>query len=348
MATDGSGREVDAGQHEGAAIEIKALHQPAITESFFDASLPMIVPNPMPIYLWGDCMDDEWVELEPTRVSQEAACMIMEERDRWFDKGGAGNLEACLGALGIEAKHRQVYGTSRKTRFMARGHQIFRMDDDTHMDAEERKVRTEELIGAVRNKASETMLVIADYGKGGVLTPDDAEALEQVLALHWDTVVFDPHPANMKLAETVLYNSLAKRVIIKANLSEFIEMDPDARDWYESAGLSTIAMRVAEKRPHRGRVHWIVTCGRRGVVLAPADGGDVCYARGFPCRVVHSIGAGDAFMAGLCTMLAHYHPLAIATHFAHLVAQASVEMPYCGRPTLSDVIAYDTWRRHKE
>ena len=351
MAPNGGNGEVDASQHESAPIEVAPLPECPIVRDF---SPPVRGPKIMSCYLWGDTMDDEWVDLDPIRVSPEAACMIMQERDRWCEDGGAGNLWACLSALGLEVKYQQIYGVSKKTRFMARGHQVFRIDDDTHMDAGERSTRAGSIIQAVRDKAPETMLIISDYGKGAVLTPNDAEALEQVLALNWHTVVLDPHPRNLHKALGALYDSAASNVIVKANTVEFGHCNCGGQPDFDWEGdFDAVIEGVYKWSPCRDRINWIVTCGRRGVVLAPkagspADRGPVYIARGFPCRVVHSIGAGDAFMAGLCVALSYRHSLTTATYFAHLVAQTSVEMPYCGRPTLNDVMAYDMWRRQKE
>lgn len=355
MATDGSDGAVDGSEHEDTQIEVAPLGECRVEADFLGPTSlgEYLGATVMPCYLWGDGIVDHWVTLEPVRLSQEAACMIMEVREEWCDEGGASNLWRCLQSIGIAPVCICTHGGSKKERFMARGHQIFRIDDDTQTPADVRSDTAARLVAEALETADHSMLIISDYGKGAVLTPDDDEALQAVLALNWHTVVFDPYPSNIVRAERALYYGAAPRVVIKANIGEFAELDPDGRDVYERADLPEVATRIAEKRPHMAGIHWVVTCGRRGVVLVPEygsleDDGCAYYAPGFPCRVVHSIGAGDAFMAGLCAALVHRHTLAGATYFAHLVAQTSVEMEYCGRPTLKQVLAYDSWRKQME
>ena len=273
--------------------------------------------------------------------------MIMDEVEQRSEGGGAANLQECLRALGVELAGSMLTGNSHKTRYMSRGHQIFRIDNDKHVGSSERKAAEHYFTDSIADYEN-SLLIISDYGKGAVLTEDDGGSLARVLARKWHTVVLDPHPRNIAFAERILYLCDAKHVIIKANATEFAQLDPDNADLYESAPLPLVAELVATERPHNDHVDWIVTCGRRGAVVVPWGDKGAYFVSGMRCRVVHTIGGGDAFMAGLCAALSQDYYHSVSVYFAQLVGQTSVEMPYCGRPTLNDVMAYDMWRRQKE
>ena len=171
------------------------------------------------VLIVGDVMLDRYVYGDVTRISVEAPVPIL-AIDREVDMpGGAGNVVRNLTALGAAAAFISVVGddgagsaltglvggqpnvepwllvqggrtTTLKTRFIAKGQQLFRADreqtDPIHPRLAERMMRI-----AVDAMAATSVTVLSDYGKG-VLAGDVPAQLLAVARASGRMLIVDP------------------------------------------------------------------------------------------------------------------------------------------------------------
>ncbi|NMH90592.1 carbohydrate kinase [Pseudonocardia bannensis] len=147
-----------------------------------------------------------------------------------------------------------------------------------------------ELIGAVDGE-----VVAVHAGSTAMVTPPGARPLRRLLARARSgaTISYDPdcRPGLMEAPEAVLprvHEVLAVSDIVKVSARDLAWLTPGRTpsdvlaDWL-----------------HRGPVLAVVTLGARGVVAGTAAGSAPVWRPAVPVTVVDTIGAGDAFSAGL-------------------------------------------------
>jgi len=151
-------------------------------------------------------------------------------------------------------------------------------------------------------------------------------------------VSFDPN-ARITHADPA-YRPILERTLALADLIKL--SDEDVRFFY--AGLSEPDA-VRAMREHNAYAPIVITRGGHGVHLyeAEAEHGATLAVPAVPVQVVDTVGAGDAFVAGL---LAHAtrHPeagWADAVRFAARVAAVACTRPGAYAPTLAEVNALD-------
>ena len=156
------------------------------------------------VLVLGDVMLDHYISGRVRRISPEAPVPVACVRKRWTVPGGAANAARNLARLGVgvelvglvgrdeagEALRRElaaegigdglVYsaarGTTRKTRIIAQGQQLLRLDEEEIVPP-----RPEES-ALLREKVLERLpgcgaLVLSDYGKGVLLDGADGHSL---------------------------------------------------------------------------------------------------------------------------------------------------------------------------
>jgi len=144
----------------------------------------------------GDIMLDVYVNCESGRVSPEAPVIAFAEASHWTRPGGVGNVAVNVAALGCKTtclaaagtdpesdtlasslrKHEidawflqsdSARPTTRKTRFVAGGQQLLRVDRETTQPLDNESV--DELLGLALGITFD-VVIVSDYAKG-VVTP---------------------------------------------------------------------------------------------------------------------------------------------------------------------------------
>ncbi|MDQ7904965.1 D-glycero-beta-D-manno-heptose 1-phosphate adenylyltransferase [Phytohabitans sp. ZYX-F-186] len=278
----------------------------------------------LPVLVVGDVMVDEWRFADAERVSREAPAPVLTLRRHRVCAGGAGNAAANLAALGARAALAAVVGadpagerlaarlaadrvedrtirvrgrsTPVKRRFLASGQIVAREDEAGGGPLPPSAVRA--LLDTL-DRAPERLLVVADYGLGGLPEP-----VRRWLVRHrdrFDLVALDAHDLRpwRDLAPTVMAPSLAE------------------------TGLARPADAVARRlRGEFGAEVVAVTLGSEGAVVAGADG--TYTTRAAPAPEAHTVGAGDAYLAAMTLALAAGVPVEAAAEVAQAAAAVGV------------------------
>lgn len=167
----------------------------------------------------GDVMLDAYIYGEATRLSPEAPVPVLSRQDTTYMPGGAANTARNVAALGARTRLIGLRGndetgerlqdslqaldlidahllmdpdraTTRKTRLVARGQHLLRLDEDTQgviSDSCEA-----ELIAAIEEAADgATAILLSDYDKG-TITPDVINAVLRAGARYTVPVIIDP------------------------------------------------------------------------------------------------------------------------------------------------------------
>jgi D-beta-D-heptose 7-phosphate kinase/D-beta-D-heptose 1-phosphate adenosyltransferase len=284
----------------------------------------------------GDIMLDRYVYGSAERLSPEAPVPVLRVREETEMLGGAGNVLRNLAALGARAACVAAVGddtdgkrigeligetgaaahlavlrgrtTSRKTRFVAGGHQLLRVDRE----------RAEPLTGADEDAiiamlapalAGVGVVVISDYSKGAV-TRRVIEAVLAVAAKAGLPVLVDP-PRHKDFR---IYRGVQ---LIKPNRDEL--QDATGLPAGQNAEVETAARWVQSQC---GIAEVLATRGSEGMTLLSADGA-VRYIHAEHREVFDVSGAGDTVIAtvaaGLAAGLAVLDAAVIANYAAGIV-----------------------------
>jgi D-beta-D-heptose 7-phosphate kinase / D-beta-D-heptose 1-phosphate adenosyltransferase len=284
------------------------------------------------VMIVGDVILDRYVYGEVNRISLEAPIPILSVEREVMMPGGAGTVLRNLTALGAAVAFITVVGddeagaeltalvgghanvepwllvqggrsTTQKTRFLAKGQQLFRSDreqkDAIHPRLGDRMVRI-----AVDAMAATSVTVLSDYGQG-VLAGDVPTQLVAAAKASGRTVIVDPRGADFaryKGADIVMPN--------RPELSAATRMPVDS----ESAIVA--AAQVLRGKFEFGAI--VVTRGNDGMTLVDGDG-----VRHFPAEaaeVFDTSGCGDTALSALAAGVAANLPLALAVRLANVAA----------------------------
>ncbi|GAA4466009.1 D-glycero-beta-D-manno-heptose 1-phosphate adenylyltransferase [Phytohabitans houttuyneae] len=333
----------------------------------------------LPVLVVGDVMVDEWRFADADRISREAPAPVLTLRRRQVCAGGAGNAAANLAALGARAALAAVVGddpaaerlasrlasdgvedrmirvparsTPVKRRLHAAGQIVAREDEDgggpLPPAAVDALIRTLE-------RATESVLVIADYGLGGLPAP-----VREWLVRHRDRfglVALDAHDLRpwRGVAPSVMAPSLPE-ARLAAGLSlprsaGLVRLSPlsgglaglspssggSARLSPSSGGSARLslpsavaadpssspaALAAALRDGFRAGVV-AVTLGADGAVVAGPHSAHETSAAAAP--EAHTVGAGDAYLAALTLALAAGAPVEAAAGIAQAAAGVGV------------------------
>ena len=280
----------------------------------------------------GDVMLDRYVYGEANRISVEAPVPILAIDREVALPGGAGNVLRNLTALGAAVAFITVVGddeagseltalvggqvnvepwllvqggriTTQKSRFVAKGHQMFRADreqtDPIHPRLAERMVRI-----ALDAMAATSVTVLSDYGKG-VLAGDTPRQLVAAARQTGRKVIVDPRGVD--------FSRYAGADIVMPNRPELAAATGMRVDTEPALAAAAAALR---ERFDFGAV--VVTRGNDGMTLVDAEG-----IRHFPAEaadVYDTSGCGDTALAALAAGVAARLPLAVAVRLANIAA----------------------------
>ncbi|HVV84552.1 MAG TPA: PfkB family carbohydrate kinase, partial [Kofleriaceae bacterium] len=264
----------------------------------------------------GDLMVDEYLRGDVHRISPEAPVPVLEVRDTERRLGGAANTAANIQRLGGAATVLGVVGddptavalrtglehagvavracvvpgrpTTRKTRLVAQGQQIVRVDEEVRTPVA--GAATAELVAAIDELAAgAAAVVVSDYAKG-VITAEIAQAAIAAGRRHRVPVVVDP-----KQRDFAVYRGAT---VITPNLGEL--------ERAASAGTATaaeIAHAAARVAPVVDGAALLVTRGADGMTLY-REGVAVHHVGATAREVFDVTGAGDTVVATLALALA--------------------------------------------
>ncbi len=264
----------------------------------------------------GDVMLDHYLWSEVSRVSQEAPVPIARIREKSWMLGGAANVAANLRGLGCTGSLLGVCGedeagrilsrkladsgigdtllrdrrrpTILKTRIMAQGQQLIRLDEESvlPLDAESQRALLEKFEVLV---ADRQVVILSDYAKG-LLSAAVCQNLIAECRKRGVPVLVDP-----KGKDWERYRGAACVTPNEAELAMVTEgpIDSEANLLAQAAGIC-----------NKLDLNWLlVTRGIRGLVLVGRDGSSLAVpAR--PREVYDVSGAGDTVIATLAAGVA--------------------------------------------
>lgn len=285
------------------------------------------------VLVLGDLMLDRYVAGQVDRVSPEAPVPVVLTEREWDAVGGAGNVAANLRALGVRCDVIGVVGddeagrrigaaleelgagchfvrdegrhTTVKTRVLARGQQVVRVDRE-ECDSVSRAA-TDRLTARVAARLrGASAMVVADYDKGVMSAGVTRSALHSASALRVPVVVDPKRLGFFRYAGATVFKP--NRAELEAAFREAVR--PDDAGWMQAA------------RERIGCEHLLLTLGADGMVLASAGG--VMERVHVPARAVFDVsGAGDTVCAvvaaGLSAGAGLAEAVGLAAHAAALV-----------------------------
>ena len=302
----------------------------------------------------GDIMLDRYLVGDTDRLSPEAPVPVVTVRERHSALGGAANVAAnvvalgarCLlvGAIGddldgvairqelavarLEDRHvLSVAGrpTTSKTRIIARGQQIVRIDDE--VDSLLDKADRARLIAAAREALADAdALLLEDYNKGA-LAPDLILAVMEVAKRRGIPVVVDP-----KYRQFFEY---AGATVFKPNRRELESALGAAVDLQNGDALPQVLSRLKVD-------NLLVTLGAEGMVLVTKDGG-LTQIPSIARQIYDVSGAGDTVTAWMGTALAAGASVREAAQLANYAAGVEV-----GKPGVATVSPEEVLAAHEE
>jgi D-beta-D-heptose 7-phosphate kinase/D-beta-D-heptose 1-phosphate adenosyltransferase len=282
----------------------------------------------------GDVMLDRYVYGEAERISPEAPVPVLRVREESEMLGGAGNVLRNLAALGARATLISIVGddadgrrvaelaaketgggsvlvpakgrtTIRKTRFVAGGHQLLRVDREDMAAlgdaAEAALIASLDMIGGVR------AVILSDYGKG-TLT---AKVIAAVLAMAAKTMGGIPVLVDPKGRD---YGKYRRAALVTPNRKELGEVSgmPTGNDTEVEAAARAV-------REGAGVAALLATRGAHGMTLVDV-GGAVHHIAAEAREVFDVSGAGDTVIATVAAGLAAGLPLLDAVRIANCAA----------------------------
>ncbi len=286
----------------------------------------------------GDVMLDTYVYGAVSRVSPEAPVPVFEQRSQTQMPGGAANTARNIASLGGQTRLLGVIGpddagrrlveiledtanidtqlvrngaalTTAKTRYVASGQQLMRVDQDISRDLS--PPVEAELLELVEDAcAGATAILVSDYAKG-VVTPDLIAVVLTEAIEHGIPVIVDP-----KHADIARYGPVD---LLKPNASELSLMTGMATtsdDEIEAALEMAMELGAAKAI--------LVTRAERGLSYIER-GGRVQHRAGTARDVFDVSGAGDTTLAALGLALSAGKSLEAASAFALLASGLAVE-----------------------
>ena len=311
-------------------ISSSGPHVPDAPEPDLEAAIPRLVHAN--VLIVGDVMLDRYVYGDVSRISVEAPVPILAIDRELQMPGGAGNVLRNITALGAAAAFITVVGddeagsaltalvgghanvepwllvqggrtTTQKTRFIAKGHQMFRADregkDPIHPRLADRMVRI-----AVDAMAATSVTVLSDYGLG-VLAGDVPTRILEAARASGRKLIVDPRGVD--------FSRYTGADIVMPNRPELAAATGMPVDTEAAIVAAALALR---ERFEFGAVG--VTRGNDGMTLVDADG-----VRHFPAvaaEVYDTTGCGDTALAALAAGVAAKLPLSVAVRVANIAA----------------------------
>jgi D-beta-D-heptose 7-phosphate kinase/D-beta-D-heptose 1-phosphate adenosyltransferase len=302
------------------------------------------------VVVLGDAMLDIYLEGDAERISPEAPVPVVTVHGRRHALGGAANVAANVAAIGGEARLVAVIGddargdslrgelaahhlqdrhlviaparpTTSKTRVMARGQQVVRIDEEVDEPIAE---RTEQLLTAELEEAmaDADAVLIEDYNKGA-LTPSVIECAMRLARGRGVPVVVDP-----KFKNFFAYRGAS---VFKPNRRELEQAMGAALELDQPDALPTALERL-------GVDNLLLTLGADGMVLVTKDR-EITRIPAMAREVFDVSGAGDTVTAWLGTALAAGAAVREAAQMANYAAGVEVGKSGVATASPSEVLA---------
>jgi rfaE bifunctional protein kinase chain/domain len=306
----------------------------------------------MRIAILGDAMLDVYLRGDVDRISPEAPVPVVRVRERRHALGGAANVAqnvAALGATGelvaaigddvagtqlrgmldaIGAEPRGLVKTSRptttKTRVVARGQQVVRVDEEVDTDLAGAEVGA--ITAAVERAIADAQaLVLEDYNKGVLVEPVIRRAIDAAKK-RGIPIVVDPKYRN--------FFAYRGATVFKPNRRELEAALGAAVDLEHPEALPAVLARL-------GAEHLLLTLSERGMALLEPDGS--IHRIPTTAREVYDVvGAGDTVTAWLAAMLASGASAVEAAVVANYAAGVEVGKAGAATVTPEEILAaYD-------
>ncbi len=284
----------------------------------------------------GDAMLDRYLSGNVDRISPEAPVPVVRVEEERAALGGAANVAAGVVALGARARLVAVVGddrageelrealagrgidpadtvldasrpTTRKTRILARHHQMLRVDHETVAPV------AGEVAERLRDRAFDALrdadvLVLEDYDKG-VLSPELTRAILGEAAARGIPSIVDP-----KLRH---FFDFRDAFLFKPNVRELAAALGRERAPRDEATLRPLMDRL-------GCRHLLVTLGEEGMLLLSREGEGVVRIPSRAREVFDVTGAGDTVVAALAVALVSRPDVAVAAALANVAAGLEV------------------------
>jgi len=310
--------------------------------------------QPPRIAVLGDAMLDLYLKGDVDRISPEAPVPVVRVRERRYALGGAANVAQNVLAIGarcelIAAVGRDATGTqlremlaergaerrglvdcdrptTTKTRVVARGQQVVRVDEEVDADLSGDEI-TRVLDAIARAVAEADALILEDYNKG-VLVPAVIRAAVDAATTRGIPIIVDPKYRN--------FFAYAGATIFKPNRRELEAALGAEVDLAHAEALPAVLTRL-------GAEHLLLTLSEHGMALIGRDGG-VERIPTTAREVYDVVGAGDTVTAYLAaTLAAGATPLeaAIVANYA-----AGVEVGKAGAATVSPQEILEAYDAH--
>jgi D-glycero-beta-D-manno-heptose-7-phosphate kinase len=302
----------------------------------------------------GDIMLDRYLIGDTDRLSPEAPVPVVTVAERHAALGGAANVAANVAALGAQCLLVGVVGddgdgatirqelavgrledrfvltvagrpTTSKTRIIARGQQIVRIDDevDSLVDGQD----LTRLVGAARDALADAdALLLEDYNKGA-LSPILIVSFMEVARRRGIPVVVDP-----KYRQFFEYQGAT---VFKPNRKELESALGAAVDLQNGNALPEVLARLKVD-------NLLVTLGAEGMVLVTKDG-HLTQIPSIARQIYDVSGAGDTVTAWLGTALAAGASVREAAQLANYAAGVEV-----GKPGVATVSPEEVLAAHEE
>jgi D-beta-D-heptose 7-phosphate kinase/D-beta-D-heptose 1-phosphate adenosyltransferase len=298
----------------------------------------------------GDIMLDRYLVGDTDRLSPEAPVPVVTVAQRHAALGGAANVAANVAALGGQCLLVGVVGddvdgaairqelavarlddrfvmtvagrpTTSKTRIIARGQQIVRIDDevDTLLDGTD----LGRLISAAREALADAdALLLEDYNKGA-LSPGLIAAVMEIAKRRGIPVVVDP-----KYRQFFEYQGAT---VFKPNRRELESALGAAVDLQNTNALPEVLTRLKVD-------NLLVTLGSEGMLLVTKDG-SLTEIPSMARQIYDVSGAGDTVTAWMGTALAAGASVREAAQLANYAAGVEVAKPGVATVSPEEVLA---------
>lgn len=292
----------------------------------------------------GDVMLDRYLIGDTDRLSPEAPVPVVTVRERRRALGGAANVAANAAAVGAACVLVGVVGddqdggavreelaaagltdrglvvvadrpTTCKTRVLARGQQVVRIDEEIDADLDGRDL--DRVVDALSDAiGTADVLLLEDYNKG-VLAPGVVAAALSIAASRGVPVVVDPKFRR--------FFSFRGATVFKPNRRELEAALGAAVDFAHQDALPDALQRL-------GVANLLVTLGAEGMLLVGA-GGETTHIPSLAREVFDVSGAGDTVTAWLGTAMAAGASVLEAARLASYAA--GIEVGKAGVATVS-------------
>jgi D-glycero-beta-D-manno-heptose-7-phosphate kinase len=335
-------READETRRHISHFAFRISHSPVLTRDRLEALLRKMADAK--IVVVGDAMLDVYLVGEVDRVSPEAPVPVVTVHASRHGLGGAANVAANVAVLGAECRLVAVVGedtrgasvrteladlhlssdyvitdaarpTTSKTRVVARGQQMLRIDEEIDDPIPARVM--EQLCNALERALKDAdALLIEDYNKG-TMVPQVIERGMAIARKRSLPVVVDPKFKN--------FFAYRGATVFKPNVRELELAMGAALDLAHPDALPAALEKL-------GVHNLLLTLGAEGMILVGKDG-DLTRIAAMAREVFDVSGAGDTVTAWVGTALAAGASVREAAHIANFAA--GIEVGKAGVATVS-------------